>query len=145
MVSYRFITSTDISPGMLPEINSLLSQLAPDSPKVTLEALRQTADKSHLLLVSDSDTGKIVGLAVLTVAHKLVTPDFGSIEDVVVDSAYRGKGIGKEIVSQLISKARQLKLHYIELTSNPSRVTANRLYQSLDFVLRPTNCYRLQL
>jgi ribosomal protein S18 acetylase RimI-like enzyme len=39
-----------------------------------------------------------------------------------------------------IAKARGAKT--VDLTSRPSRVAANKLYQKLGFVLRDTNVYR---
>lgn len=42
-------------------------------------------------------------------------------------------------------EAQRLGLRRLDLTSRPSRETANALYQSLGYVRRDTNVYRLRL
>ena len=66
----------------------------------------------------------------------------------VVDAHYRGEGHGKAMMEELIQKAMELELDYIELTSNwqnPKRRPAIKLYQSLGFERKKTNVYRLSL
>ena len=67
----------------------------------------------------------------------------GGIEAVVVSSACRGKGYGKLLMRHLLKEAKDLGCHKLHLTSRPTRVAANRLYQSLGFVKHETNCYNL--
>ena len=67
------------------------------------------------------------------------------IHDVVVDKEYRGRGLGEKITLVLIEDARrfakvkkaQIKLY---LTSRPSRVVANKLYEKLGFELVAEAC-----
>ena len=93
---------------------------------------------AHVLVIRDG--GHIVATGTLCVKH---TPEFTSaeVESVVVSSQCRGKGYGKLLLTSLVDIARQLKVHHIKLTSNPKRVAANKLYQSLGFELYVTNCY----
>ena len=67
------------------------------------------------------------------------------IEDVVVDSAARGHGVGEALNQAAILEARHRGAITVELTSRPSREAANRLYQRLGFVARETNVYRHDL
>jgi GNAT superfamily N-acetyltransferase len=67
------------------------------------------------------------------------------IEDVVVDHAHRGFGYGKKMVEYAIGFIRDSGADTISLTSNPSRIAANQLYQQLDFELYPTNYYKMRL
>lgn len=60
------------------------------------------------------------------------------IHDVVVDQNYRGQGIGRNITSALIEKAKdfarlKVKTVSLSLTSRPSRVVANQMYQGMGF------------
>ncbi len=70
----------------------------------------------------------------------------GKIEDVVVSSACRGQGLGRRLMDFALDYARK---HHapleLALTSNPSRVAANRLYQELGFRPYQTNVYKLEL
>ena len=44
-----------------------------------------------------------------------------------------------------VDAAKSLNVHHIQLTSNPARIAANRLYQSLGFERYETNCYKMML
>jgi GNAT superfamily N-acetyltransferase len=66
----------------------------------------------------------------------------GWIEDVTVDEAGRGQGVGTALILAMVERARELGCKTIELTSRPAREDANRLYQRLGFVPRDTNVYR---
>ena len=68
-----------------------------------------------------------------------------SIEDVVVSAEYRGKGIGRKLVEAAIEKAKASAPITLQLTSRPTRVAANRLYQSMGFTPKETNFYFLKL
>ncbi len=63
------------------------------------------------------------------------------IEDMIVDEAYRGKGLGREILEDLVKWARGQGVEIIELTSNPKRIAANELYKKYGFELHSTNHY----
>ena|SRR5690606_9163664 len=65
------------------------------------------------------------------------------IEDVVVTEASRGQGIGEALTKYAIDFARKQGIQALMLTSNPTRVAANRLYQKLGFEQRETNVYRM--
>ena len=66
------------------------------------------------------------------------------IEDVVVDEAFRGRGLGRELVEFAIQYCKtHLALCTLMLTSNPTRVAANELYRSSGFEQKITNVYKL--
>jgi ribosomal protein S18 acetylase RimI-like enzyme len=66
------------------------------------------------------------------------------IEDVVVDEAARGQGVGAALTNAAIRLANQRGARTVDLTSRPSREGANRLYQRLGFLERETNVYRFE-
>ena len=66
------------------------------------------------------------------------------IEDVVVDQNYRGKGYGKVMIDKVIALCRNKGNMTLMLTSRPSRIVANQLYQSLGFEKRETNVYKMK-
>jgi ribosomal protein S18 acetylase RimI-like enzyme len=67
------------------------------------------------------------------------------IEDVVVDKDQRGKGLGKDLSLFAIDYARSLDAKEICLTSRPSRIAANVLYQKIGFKQHETNVYKYPL
>lgn len=123
----------------------LMKELAPDLT-VTAEMLQNTVESpnAHLLAAID-DEGRIIGCATLCVFES-PTGRKASVEDVVVLSSSRGQHLGKALMEHLISYAcSELKEVDLHLTSHPTRVAANKLYQSLGFELRGTNFYRMKI
>ena len=64
------------------------------------------------------------------------------IEDVVVDAAQRGKGVGEALTREALRVAQEAGVTTVDLTSRPSREAANRLYQRIGFEKRETKVYR---
>ena len=96
----------------------------------------------HVYVIRDE--GHIVATGTLCIKHTLEFT-IADIESVVVSSKCRGRGYGKELMTAMIEAAKKMNVHHIQLTSNPVRVAANRLYQDLGFERYETNCYRLPL
>lgn len=126
------------------DINRLLAQLSSKTNPRTSNELHQTIGKSAVFVARGGD-GRIVGMLVLAPVHKLTTTPVGMIHDVVVDEAHRGQGIGRALMDAAVAEARRMGLHYLEFTSKPDRVEANRLYQKMGFKPRETNVYRIEL
>jgi ribosomal protein S18 acetylase RimI-like enzyme len=93
---------------------------------------------------SDEPRGPIVGMLTL-VTFRIPTGVRTRIEDVVVDSAGRGRGVATELTRAALEIAAARGAHTVDLTSRPSREAANRLYQHLGFVQRETVVYRYEL
>ena len=94
----------------------------------------------HLYVILDGE--RIVGCATLCIFHS-PTGTKASIEDVVVSSAYRGQHLGKQLMAYVLEQAKEYAPMELHLTSNPMRVAANKLYQSLGFQKKETNCYQM--
>jgi len=98
---------------------------------------------SHLFFAID-DKDHYMGM--LTVGIYLSpTGKKAWIEDVVVDEAYRGLGVGKKLTEHAIQFVKEQNIPLLMLTSNPKRIAANGLYQRLGFEKRETNVYRMIL
>lgn len=96
----------------------------------------------HLYVILDGE--HIVGCATLCIFHS-PTGTKASIEDVVVSSAYRGQHLGKQLMEYVLEQAKTYAPIELYLTSNPMRVAANQLYQSLGFQKKETNCYQMSI
>lgn len=96
----------------------------------------------HLYVILDGE--HIVGCATLCIFHS-PTGTKASIEDVVVSSAYRGQHLGKQLMEYVLEQAKAFAPIELHLTSNPMRVAANKLYQSLGFQRKETNCYQMMI
>ncbi|WP_329553954.1 GNAT family N-acetyltransferase [Streptomyces sp. NBC_00696] len=69
----------------------------------------------------------------------------GRVEDVVVDSAARGRGIAALLLDEALRTARAAGARTVDLTSRPDRTAANRLYERLGFRVRESTVYRFPL
>ncbi len=97
-----------------------------------------------VLFVAREADGPILGSLTLAL-FRIPTGLRAWIEDVVVDEAARGKGVGAALNEAALDHARAVGARTVDLTSRPSREAANRLYQRLGFVERDTNVYRFEL
>jgi len=131
----------DISEEQGEELRRLCGQLSTSVP--TNDQLQKILDSDacHLLLAKEDDM--LLGMLTLSV-FPIPTGLRGWIEDVVVDSDARGKGVGRALVSSALELAHQLDVKTVDLTSRPGREAANKLYQTAGFALRETNVYRYQ-
>jgi ribosomal protein S18 acetylase RimI-like enzyme len=137
------ITEVDaVSPELVEAFARLLPQLSSSSPPPGDDELAAiVSSSSSVLFVARDPAGTIVGS--LTLAHfRVPTGVRAWIEDVVVDEARRGTGIGEALVAAAKERARAEGAKSVDLTSRPSREDANRLYQRLGFEARTTNVYR---
>jgi len=96
------------------------------------------------MFVAKADDGSIVGMLTLAV-FRAPTGVRGWIEDVVVDEIVRGQGAGEALVAAAMDHARRTGARTVDLTSNPTREAANRLYLRCGMEQRITNVYRFLL
>jgi ribosomal protein S18 acetylase RimI-like enzyme len=93
---------------------------------------------------TDHPYGPIVGMLTLA-TFRLPTGVRAWIEDVVVDTSLRGRGIGEALTKAALDLAVAAGARTVDLTSRPSREAANRLYRRVGFELRDTNVYRFTM
>lgn len=121
----------------------LIPQLSSSSAAPSYEQLGEiiSSPATHLFLALEQDSRRILGVLTLAI-FRIPTGVRAWIEDVVVDSESRGRGIGKMLCAAAIEEAKKAGAKTVDLTSRPEREAANRLYRSLGFVMRDTNVYR---
>lgn len=128
----------------LTDINSLIGQLSDTASRITANDLeRLTASAASHLFLANAD-GKTVGMCTLAV-YDAPTGRKAWIEDVAVDSCFRGLHIGRRLVERAVEEARKYAPCTLMLTSRPTRVAANALYQSSGFEKKETNVYKMKL
>ncbi|MGH9119959.1 MAG: GNAT family N-acetyltransferase [Acidimicrobiales bacterium] len=134
-----------VTPELLTGFERLVPQLSSSNPPPTREHLAAiVASPATDLIVAYDDEGVVVGSLTLAV-FRIPTGLRAWIEDVVVDESARGQGVGEALNRAALDRARALGAVTVDLTSRPSRVAANRLYQRLGFQPRETNVYRMEL
>ena len=143
MVTIRVAENADAE--LVEAYQKLTPQLSTSSPPPTKNELAAIIQSdSATVLVAEGEDGTILGSMTLVV-FRIPTGVRAWIEDVVVDTEARGMGIGQALNEYAIQLAEQAGAKTIDLTSRPSRESANRLYQRLGFVARETNVYRYSI
>lgn len=136
----------NIDSEILQAFQRLMPQLTTNVAPPSREQLQTLIDfqGSILLAARLHENGPILGLATVC----LIRSPAGAharLEDVVVDHAARGQGMGAALTAEALRLAREWGARYMALTSNPRRAAANQLYQKLGFHRWETNVYRFDL
>jgi ribosomal protein S18 acetylase RimI-like enzyme len=132
------------SDDLLSGINRLLPQLSTTASALDAAGLAAIVDSSASTLFVAFDDGVIVGTLTLVIVP-IPTGLRAWIEDVVVDEAARGGGVGEALSGAALEEARRRNVRSLELTSRPSREAANAMYVKLGFEQRDTNVYRFSI
>ncbi len=139
--------ATNIYEATLPDqaladaVNRLLPQLTPNADTLTLNDVKAitASDSSHLYIMEAE--GEAIGTYTLCI-YNSPTGRKVWIEDLVVDSRYRRKGLGHRLVAHAIDEAKRFAPCTLMLTSRPSRIAANALYQAAGMERKETNVYK---
>lgn len=86
----------------------------------------------HALFVATADD-QVRGWVHVFKAHRLETDDCAEIGGLVVDTAWRGQGVGKSLMAAAETWARSLALTKVRVRSNIVREGAHRFYERLGY------------
>lgn len=130
------------SPEYHEAMQRFLDQLTPEHMTLTEEMFKQliASENSHLFFLMQDE--QVAGMLTVGIYY---SPTGGKawIEDVVVDEAFRGQGLSKLLVAHAIQFVESKQIPLLMLTSNPTRIAANKLYQAMGFGRKETNVYRM--
>ena len=144
-MTVEIVEVDEVTPALVDAFERLTPQLSKSNPPPTEAELRALVEsEASMLLMAVGDDGRFVGTLTL-VLFRIPTAQRAWIEDVIVDEAVGGRGIGKALTRAAIERARAAGCKTVDLTSRPSREVANGMYQSLGFQPRETNVYRFEL
>ena len=136
-------TVSELTRELLEALDRLIPQLSAHKKAPARDELTAliNSESSTLLIARYSDEkNTIVGMLTLVI-YRVPTGTRSIIEDVVVDQATRRQGIAEALMRRAMQMAREAGAGGVSLTSNPQRVAANQLYQSMGFKRRETNAY----
>lgn len=100
------------------------------------------SDTTHLIIARDQKTKNIIGMGTLSI-YRIPYLRKAYLDDFIIDEAYQGQGIGSRLMKYILDNTRKSGASYLEFTSNPKRVGANKFYQKQGFEKRKTNVYRI--
>ncbi len=131
----------EVTDEVVAAFGRLLPQLSRSAPPLDRAGLDRIVGSAAttLLIARTGDT--VVGTLSL-VMFPIPTGLRAWIEDVIVDEAARGQGIGEALMAEALRIAGQAGARTVDLTSRPSREAAGRLYERVGFQSRSTRMYR---
>jgi GNAT superfamily N-acetyltransferase len=105
----------------------------PESYYLAFEAIDR--DPNNELVVAELG-GRIIGVLQMTfIPYMTYRGSWRAlIEGVRVDSGVRSSGVGRQLLTWAVDRARQRGCHLVQLTSDKARRDAIRFYESLGFV-----------
>lgn len=140
MSDVRIERLTESSPTVLEQINRLTPQLKPSWEPITHDRLAAVLASESLVYVART-VDSIVGIVLLVPHHHLPGLTM-HIEDVVIDEAYRRKGIARQLLVAAMADAPDEVMSF-DLRSHRSRPGAHELYLDLGFEPSDTTVFRL--
>lgn len=134
---------TQVDEELVSAFARLIPQLSQATPPGASELDAITRAQGTTLLVA-REARAIVGIAMLHI-YRIPTGLQARIDDVVVQLASRGRGLGEALMREAMTIARAAGAKALHLTSHPRREAANRLYLRLGFEQRDTNAFSMKL
>ncbi|MGI9552741.1 MAG: GNAT family N-acetyltransferase [Aurantibacter sp.] len=128
--------------SMQKQVSELFNQLDSKLKQLPLQRILETNNNIVFAICREGKT--IIGIAAM-VTYRVISGHKGMIEDVVVDTSQRGRGIGRKLMEKLLEEGRKLDLDEVLLFSAHHRTPAINLYTSLGFQLKDSGLYRLML
>lgn len=123
---------TEVTDSLLEAFGRLMPQLSPRLEAPSGERLRAVAANPSAALFTAESGGAVVG-ALTLVWYDVPSGRKAWIEDVVVDAARRGAGIGEALVREALSRAAAAGVPRVMLTSSAARRAARALYRKVGF------------
>jgi ribosomal protein S18 acetylase RimI-like enzyme len=140
-VTVRVEILQEVTDEVVAAFGQLLPQLSRSAPPLDWAGLDRIVGSAATTLLIARAGDKVVGTLSL-VMFPIPTGLRAWIEDVIVDEAARGQGIGEALTVEALRIAEQAGARTVDLTSRPSREAAGRLYERVGFQSRSTRMYR---
>ena len=97
--------------------------------------LYYNAEGAKFFIVKSPSSGCCVGaVGIGPMAGLPVSEGVGEIRDLVVDETFRGRGLGRKLLSRCLAEAKALGYSRIYLETTPQMEKARRLFASIGFV-----------
>ncbi len=98
--------------------------------------------EERCIMVAETD-GKVIGIcSIQTLISTAEGGQVGLVEDVVVNPSYRGKGIGKMLLSSLEKWAKKRGLKRLQLLADQNNLPALEFYEKMNWKKTQLICLR---
>lgn len=141
-MAIEILKSSEITKAIQSQVSELYAQLNPTENQSPLSSV--LTENNNVVMAIYRENNEIYGIALL-VTYKVLAGYRGLVEDVVVNTSHRGKGIGKKLMNKLVEQAKEIGLNEVLLFSGHHRTAAIAMYKSLGFTVRNSGIYQLVL
>lgn len=100
------------------------------------------ASPYHDLLLAESDDGKILGMATLSVVMGAGIKKNAYLEDFVTAASARGQGVGTALWEEMLNWAKEKGCEKLEFTSGHGREAAHKFYLAKGAEVYDTTFFR---
>jgi GNAT superfamily N-acetyltransferase len=130
------LTIRPAAPGDVLYITQLCEQLgylaSQNDVRQRLEGIRR-GDTPAIVYAAQLPHGEVVGWVHVYRCAGLLLPPYAEIGGLVVSEAQRGRGIGRRLMEEAETWARQHDCQQVRLRSNAVRVEAHRFYEGIGY------------
>jgi N-acetylglutamate synthase-like GNAT family acetyltransferase len=125
----------------VPALTKLCAQLGYPASEAVTQARLETllSDSEHALLVAETEEGKVVGWVHGLVRKLLIHDVHIEIGGLVVDEAYRGRGVGEKLMAEIEAWAKGKGIQAVFLRSNIIREEAHEFYEKVGYEMTKTS------
>lgn len=111
-------------------LNELSNTVVENKNKLK-EFIDSLSDYHRVIVVEENS--KIIGMGTIFIERKIIHnfKNVGHIEDIVIDSNHRGKGLGKLIINYLIEYGKNKNCYKILLNCNKNNI---EFYKKFNFI-----------
>ena len=128
------ITISPLDPIPHERVYELLTQLSPNVGYDTYRAQLTDMQKQGYFMIAAYEGDVIVGLSGIWIGTKFYCGKYLELDNFVVDTAHRGKGIGNKIIDYAIALANEKECTSLTLNATVENSNAHKLYDTRDFV-----------
>ena len=142
----KITTLTEYTPEIAARVRELLIQLSrsgKDRGEIPQEWFDELiASDAHDMLLAIDDSGKIQGIATLSIIMGPIVRRVAYLEDFVTDTEVRGQGVGHQLWEAMLQWAKAKKCTELSFTSGHGREAAQEFYQKRGAEIYDTNFFR---
>ena len=145
----KITTLTEYTPKTATRVRELLIQLSRSGkdrgeiPKEWFDNL--IASPYHDMLLAIDDSGKIQGIATLSIIMGPTARRVAYLEDFVTDESVRGQGVGTALWNTMVTWAKEKSCTELNFTSGQGREAAWKFYISKGAKIYDTNFFEYPL
>ena len=139
-------TLTEYTPEIAARVRELLIQLSrsgKDRGEIPQEWFDELiSSDAHDMLLAIDDSGKIQGIATLSIIMGPIVRRVAYLEDFVTDTEVRGQGVGHQLWEAMLQWAKAKNCTELCFTSGHGREAAQEFYQKRGAEIYDTNFFR---